>query len=213
MPSTRTKTIKIDIISDIICPWCYIGKSRLYRAMKRAGKGYDFLVDMQPFLLYPHIPKGGLPKESFNTARKPGMGSHLKQEAARENLIFNYQKIHQIPNTLEAHRLMYLCPNRDQRKTLGMALFRSYFEKGENIESPEVLRKLAKEVDLDAAFIQQFLKTKEGAIAVKQKIGHFREKGVAAIPAFLLNNEHLIMGVQAIENWLRYFQRVKEFNQ
>ena len=209
MTSTHTKTIKIDIISDIICPWCYIGKSRLYRAMEMVGKGYHFVVDMQPFMLYPTIPKGGLPKEAFG--KKPGMGSRLKAAALEENLVFNYKEIRQIPNTLEAHRLMYLCPDRHQRSTLGMVLFKSYFEKGENIEDTEVLCKIAQEIGLDKTIIEQFLKTNDGEEAVKKKIAYYKQDAeVTAVPAFLLNDEHLIVGVHPLENWLRYFQRLKD---
>ena len=100
------KKVTIDIISDIICPWCYIGKSRLARAIEQVSDDFEVVTRLKPFQLYPKVPKGGLPKESFPATRKPGIGAALKEAAAEENITFNYKNIKVIPNTLEAHRLM-----------------------------------------------------------------------------------------------------------
>jgi len=117
------KKVTIDIISDIICPWCYIGKSRLARAIEQVSNDFEVETRLRPFQLYPKVPKGGLAKEEFPATKRKGLGQALKEAAAKENITFNYKEIKIIPNTLEAHRLMSLCRNNDLKNRMGMALF------------------------------------------------------------------------------------------
>lgn len=209
MSSCKKKIITIDIISDIICPWCYVGKSRLFRAIEMTNGAYDIRTKMRPFQLYPQVPKGGWPKEKFASKKKSGMGSALKEAAAEENLSFNYKDIEMIPNTLEAHRLMHFSATNEQKTNLGMALFVSYFENAEDVENPDVLARLAKECGFTDEMIGRFLNTEEGKEAIEKEVAILKEEGVTAVPSFLLNGQHVIMGVQSVKNWLRYFERVK----
>ena len=132
------KKVTIDIVSDIICPWCYIGKARLERAIASVADQVEVTVNMRPFLLYPQIPKGGVEKATFKSVSKPGLGAALREEAAKENIVIDYRKIDRVPNTLEAHRLMHLCP-AEKRNELGKILFRKYFEEGLDMEEEQVL--------------------------------------------------------------------------
>ncbi len=203
------KKVTIDIISDIICPWCYIGKSRLARAIEQVSDDFEVVTRLRPFQLYPKVPKGGLPKESFPATRKPGIGAALKEAAAEENITFNYKNIKVIPNTLEAHRLMSLCDDNDLKNKLGMALFESYFEKTEDVEDPLVLARIARDAGLAKEKIDQFLHTNIGEAAVTEEIQTLKADGVTAVPSFILNGDLLVMGVQPVHKWLRYFQRIK----
>lgn len=203
------KKIKIAIISDIICPWCYIGKSRLFRAIDKSGGKYDIITIMRSYQLYPNIPKGGLAKDKFASIKKPGMGSALKKAAEEEQLIFNFKNISRIPNTLEAHRLMYLCKDNQKKNKLNMALFVSYFEKGEDVEDLNILIRIAKECEISNTVIKQFLTSKDGIAEIQTEILALKEEGVTVVPSFILNGKHLIMGEQSVDNWLKYFKRVK----
>ena len=203
------KKVTIDIISDIICPWCYIGKSRLARAIEQVSDDFEVVTRLRPFQLYPKVPKGGLPKESFPATRKPGIGAALKEAAAEENITFNYKNIKIIPNTLEAHRLMSLCDDNDLKNKLGMALFESYFEKTEDVEDPLVLARIARDSGLAKEKINQFLHTNIGEAAVTEEIQTLKADGVTAVPSFILGGDLLVMGVQPVHKWLRYFQRIK----
>ncbi len=203
------KKVTIDIISDIICPWCYIGKSRLARAIEQVSDDFEVVTRLRPFQLYPKVPKGGLPKESFPATRKPGIGAALKEAAAEENITFNYKNIKVIPNTLEAHRLMSLCDDNDLKNKLGMALFESYFEKTEDVEDPLVLARIARDAGLAKEKIDQFLHTNIGEAAVTEEIQTLKADGVTAVPSFILDGDLLVMGVQPVHKWLRYFQRIK----
>lgn len=203
------KKVTIDIISDIICPWCYIGKSRLARAIEQVSDDFEVVTRLRPFQLYPKVPKGGLHKESFPATRKPGIGAALKEAAAEENITFNYKNIKVIPNTLEAHRLMSLCDDNDLKNKLGMALFESYFEKTEDVEDPLVLARIARDAGLAKEKIDQFLHTNIGEAAVTEEIQTLKADGVTAVPSFILDGDLLVMGVQPVHKWLRYFQRIK----
>ena len=203
------KKVTIDIISDIICPWCYIGKSRLMRAIEQVSDDFEVVTRLRPFQLYPKIPKGGLPKEAFPATRKPGVGAALKEAATAENITFNYKNIKVIPNTLEAHRLMSLCADNDLKNKLGMALFESYFVKTEDVEDPLILARIARDAGLAKEKIDQFLHSNIGEQAVTEEILALKADGVTAVPSFILDGDLLVMGVQPVNKWLRYFQRIK----
>ncbi len=203
------KKVTIDIISDIICPWCYIGKSRLARAIEQVSDDFEVETRLRPFQLYPKVPKGGLAKEAFPATKRKGLGQALKEAAAEENIIFNYKKIKVIPNTLEAHRLMSLCEDNDLKNSMGMALFESYFEKAEDVEDPLVLARIARDAGLEKTKIDQFLNSDIGEQEVSEEINALKADGVTAVPSFILNGDLLVMGVQPVSKWLRFFQRIK----
>lgn len=202
------KKVTIDIVSDIICPWCYIGKARLERAIASVSDTVEVTVNMRPFLLYPTIPKGGLPKENFKSVKKPGLGNALRAEAEKENITIDYRKVQRIPNTLEAHRLMYLCPP-EKRNDLGKILFQKYFEEGQDVEDNQVLSAAAKQVNLPNAILSQFLETTDGTAEVQAEITALKENGIQVVPSFILNGEHVVVGAQPMKNFQRYFSRLK----
>ncbi len=203
------KKVTIDIISDIICPWCYIGKSRLARAIEQVSNDFDVETRLRPFQLYPRVPKGGLAKEEFPATKRKGLGQALKEAAAEENITFNYKNIKVIPNTLEAHRIMSLCEDNDLKNRMGMALFESYFEKTEDVEDPLVLARVARDAGLEKTKIDQFLNSNIGEAEVSEEIKKLKADGVTAVPSFILNGDLLVMGVQPVSKWLRFFQRIK----
>jgi len=203
------KKVTIDIISDIICPWCYIGKSRLARAIAQISDDFEVETRLRPFQLYPKVPKGGLAKEAFPATKRKGLGQALKEAAAEENITFNYKNIKVIPNTLEAHRLMNLCEDNELKNRMGMALFESYFEKTEDVEDPLVLARIARDAGLEKAKIDQFLNSDIGEEEVSEEIKALKADGVTAVPSFILNGDLLVMGVQPVSKWLRFFQRIK----
>ena len=202
------KKITIEIVSDIICPWCYIGKARLERAIQLVEGELEVDVKMRPFFLYPNTPKGGRPKDDFKSVRKPGLGALLRDEAAKENLVIDYRKIERIPNTFEAHRLMHLCTDDAQRNELGKRLFQDFFERGKDVEDPITLAAAASACEMDKDLIKQFLETDIGADAVQAEMDALKADGISVVPTFILNGEHSVAGAQPMENFQRYFSRL-----
>ena len=203
------RKVTIDIVSDVICPWCYIGKSRLMRAIEQVSDDFEVTTRLRPFQLYPKIPVGGRPKSEFAATKRPGLGQALKEAAAEENIIFNYKDIKVIPNTLEAHRLMSLCTDNSLKNNLGMDLFVSYFEKAEDMEDHLVLARVARDAGVPKSIIDQFLTTQDGKEAVQAEIQELKDDGISAVPSFILDGGILVMGVQPMNKWLRYFERMK----
>ena len=203
------KKVTIEIVSDIICPWCYIGKARLERAIQLAGEDIEVQIKMRPFFLYPNTPKGGLPKEDFKSIRKPGLGELLRAEAAKENLVIDFRKIERIPNTFEAHRLMHLCVDDAQRNKLGKRLFEDYFESGKDVEDPITLAAAAAACEMDKNLIKQFLETDIGAAEVQAEMDALKADGISVVPTFILGGDVQVAGAQPMKNFQRYFSRIK----
>ncbi len=202
------KKITIEIVSDIICPWCYIGKARLERAIQLVEEEIEVEVKMRPFFLYPNTPKGGLPKDNFKSVKKPGLGALLRDEAAKENLVIDYRKIERIPNTFEAHRLMHLCVNDAQRNELGKRLFEDFFGAGKDVEDPITLAAAAAACGMDKDLIKQFLETDIATEAVQAEMDTLKADGISVVPTFILNGEHNVAGAQPMENFQRYFSKL-----
>jgi len=127
----------------------------------------------------------------------------------RENITFNYKAIKIIPNTLEAHRLMALCTDNEVKNRFGMDLFVSYFERAEDVEDPLILARIARDAGVPKAIIDQFLHTEVGKETVQEEIKNLKAEGISAVPSFILDGGILVMGVQPMNKWLRYFQRLK----
>lgn len=196
---------------DVICPWCYLGHAHLKKAMKAREDQYTFNISIKPFLLYDNIPKGGVAKGDFKGNRRPGMGRILLQEAKDIGIEIDYKKIERIPNSLAAHRLLYLISDRQKQHKLSELLFESYFSEGGDVEGTEALVELAQKAGVEAETIQSFRESTQGQDEVRQLIEVYKEAGITAVPAFRFNgSEHHIQGVQQTEAFIRYFDRMQK---
>ena len=195
---------------DVICPWCYLGHAHLKKAIAERADQYPFEVSFKPFLLYPHIPESGIAKQDFKTHRRPGMGRLLLQEAESVGLEIDYKKIEIIPNSLEAHRFLYLLPELEEQLAFGERIFEAYFSEGLDVGDKEVLLDLALESGINTSSIGKFHTTEEGAKEVETLITQYREEGISAVPGFRFNDEHLIQGVQQSSAFVRYFDRLQK---
>lgn len=200
--------VQVELISDIICPWCYIAKTRLEKVgaiLKE--EGIDLEIRVAPYQLYPHIPVGGLPKSDFAKFTKPGMGKSLRATAKEEGITIDYSQIERIPNSLEAHRLLWLVKDAETQYNLAKSLFQFYFEQGGNVEDKNQLQAKAKAVGVEQSIIDQFRTTSAGQEEVAQAIQAVKEEGIRAVPVFILNQKYPIIGIQDIETLTRYFRR------
>lgn len=200
-------TVHIDFYTDFICPWCYIGKARLERLQSKLQD--EILLDIahHPFILYPHIPKGGIDKSVFKKKTKPGLGRSLRQESQLENIEINYKKIERIPSSFEAHRLVHLIQNKEQQFSLAKNIFHGYFEEGCDIENHDKLIDLANTVGISQEIIGQFFTTEMGKAEVKQLINKAKEEFITVVPSIKLDHQFLIPGLQSIEVWENYIRR------
>ena len=205
--------VYIDIKSDYICPWCYLGKVRLERVKQELKGEIGLEITVLPHILYPAIPVGGAPKEAFAKKTKPGMGRSLRGEAQIENIEINYKNIKRLPRSYEAHRLTWLIPDNDVKYELAKKIFYAYFEKGNDIENHQLLTDLATKSGVSTEIIQQFLTSDAGTLEINNYLKNSEDKYITVVPSLKLNSEIVIPGLQPIENWLNYIRRASRMNQ
>ena len=208
------KRIVIDIVSDLACPWCYIGKARLERALALEPDKYELEVNWKPFQLYPELPEEGSGFAEFmqdrhgSSQQAEEMCLQASESAKKEELDFRFDLIKRMPNTLEAHRLMLLANREDLQNALSEALFESYFTKGKDLSCKQTLAEIAKETGISEALISKFLNSDEGLEEVQYEELQYREAGIETVPSFIINNQFLIQGAQDPETFLQALEEV-----
>jgi predicted DsbA family dithiol-disulfide isomerase len=199
MQDTR---ISIDIYSDVVCPWCYVGKRRLERALEEWRDNAQVEVKWRPFQLNPTMPEEGMDRTAYLTAKFGSldafkeMEQRLLEDGRTEQIPFAFRKIVKMPNTFAAHRLIWYAGQQDCQDVVVESLFKGYFEEGCDIGSPSALVELADRAGLKAG---QFLAGDEGITEVKteESVGH--KLGIRAVPYFVIDNIYGISGAQPIE--------------
>ena len=211
--TTALKTMKIDFVSDISCPWCVIGLRALDQALARVGSEVSAELHFQPFELNPNMPDEGQDITEHIT-QKYGISpeqAHANRENIRARgaqLGFKFSAAEEtgggrsrIYNTFDAHRLLHWAAlvSPAKQKALKEALFQAYFTDGQSPGSYEVLVRVATEVGLDGAKAQEILDTGAYADDVREREQFFQEQGIHSVPAIIINGKHLISGGQPVE--------------
>ncbi|WP_071675193.1 DsbA family oxidoreductase [Nioella nitratireducens] len=205
--------IKLDILSDPICPWCYIGKSYLDRALAAAGD-HPFLIEWHPFQLNPDMPAEGMDRRAYLEAKFGGKEGAVQayapvvEHAEQAGLKINFEGIQRTPNTLDAHRLIHWAGIEQRQTPMVSALFKAYFVDGRDIGDPETLATIAGEVGLDAAMTAELLKGTSDTDDIRARDAHARERGVTGVPTFILANQHVLTGAQPPELWAQVIDDV-----
>jgi len=194
----------IDVVSDVVCPWCYVGKRRL-EAAQRLLPDQQFAVFWRPFQLDPTIPKEGLPRKTY-LERKFGNLERLTQTHAQlveigkvEGIPFAFDKITRSPNTLDAHRLIRWAHEAGKQTEMVERLFALYFTEGADIGNHEVLIKAAVEVGLDGALVTQLLNTGADLDPVIAEINGAGKMGISGVPTFIFGSRYAISGAHPAE--------------
>ena len=200
--------VKLDIISDPICPWCYIGKAHLDRALA-ARPDHPFAIEWHPFQLNPDMPKGGMDRRDYLEAKFGGaegaaeVYGRIEEAAKAAGLTIDFDAIRRTPNTVDAHRVIHWAGIEGRQTPFVSALFRAYFAEGRDIGDREVLCDLADEVGLDAAMIGKLLETDADIDDIRARDLHSRQMGVTGVPCFIVAQKHAVPGAQPPELWAR----------
>lgn len=205
--------LAVDVISDVICPWCYIGKRRLEKAVIAFGDQYDVRVRWHPFQLNPSMPKEGISRNEYRTRkfgsleRSAELDANVIAVGESEGIRFAFKKMERTPNTVDAHRLIWLADQHGCQDTTVEALFRAYFSDGMDIGSQETLIVLGAESGLDRQEIENMLSGDVGmeAIAMGQELS--RQHNVTGVPFFIVNNAIALSGAQEPETFLDAFMQ------
>src|SRR5437763_14577482 len=183
--------LTVDVISDVICPWCYIGKRRLEKAVAALAGRERVRVRWHPFQLNPHMPRAGMNRREYRTAkfgsweRSLGLDAQVRTVGAAEGILFAFDRIERTPNTLDAHRVIGLADKEGVQDAVVEALFRAYFTEGRDISSRQTLLDVVAEAGLDRSQAEALLESEEGMDAVKQAQAQVRRFRVEGVPFFI----------------------------
>ena len=207
--------IKLDILSDPICPWCFIGWTYLARAME-ARPDHPFDIEWHPFQLNPDMPAGGMDRRAYLEAKFGGQQGAVEaympvvENAARAGLEIDFEAIARTPNTLDAHRLLHWAGLEGRQTPTKLALFRAYFQQGRDIGDRSVLADLAADAGLDRAMIAQLLEGDADAEDIRARDAHARARGVTGVPTFIIAGQHVLRGAQPTDLWTRVIDEIAE---
>ena len=207
-------TLKIDIVSDVVCPWCYIGKRRLEKALEQLADRFDFELEYHPFELNPAMPPEGANQPQYLTrkfgsqARYEQVTGHVTTVAAGEGLAFHFEKQLTAPNTRNAHRLIELARREGWQLPLVERLFRAYFTDGVDLSKPENLVALAAQAGVDPEKAEKLLAGEEGLREIILAEKELQQLGITGVPFYIIDHRHGISGAQAPETLVEAIERI-----
>jgi predicted DsbA family dithiol-disulfide isomerase len=198
--SEADEVLTIDVVSDVVCPWCYLGEKRLEAAL--ADESRPVAVRWRPYQLDPTIPAGGLDRAEYmekkfgKSGRLQSVHDNLTRLGAEVGLPFAFEKIERSPNTLDAHRLIRWAASAGVQEKVVDRLFKAYFVEGRDIGDRAVLIEIAGECGLDAKLVQKLLADGSGADLVRQEIEQAQAMGVSGVPFFIFAGRIGVPGAQ-----------------
>ena len=212
------KKLKIDIVSDVVCPWCYLGQRRLSLALETLSDKVEADIHWKPFQLDPETPAEG--HDAFeHLARKIGGPERVREGhamltrlGAAIDLPFAFEKAKIMPNTLDAHRLIRWAGelSADKQDEVVHALFTANFVEGRNIGDRSVLADIAEAAGMDRAAVEQKLASDEGKDDIRTEIVHAQRVGVTGVPFFIVNDKYAISGAQEVETFVNALSQIAE---
>lgn len=213
-------SLSVDVVSDVVCPWCFIGQKRLDKAVAAAGD-IDVHVNWRPFQLDPTIPRGGQDRRQYMLAkfgseqRIRDIHARIEPLGAAEGIAFAFDAIEVAPNTLDAHRVARWAGAAGEavQNRLVRRLFQLYFKEGADVGDHAVLAAAASEAGMDAAVVETLLPTDADAEAVRNEIATASRMGITGVPCFLIEGKYAVMGAQetdVLADALRQIAAAKE---
>ena len=207
--------MQIDVVSDTICPWCFVGKRRLMRALyERPDIAFD--LRWRAYRLDPTIPAQGVDRREYLAAKFGGnpdreaIGAALREAGASENIAFAFDRIDLTPNTTDSHRLIRWAGSAGVQTDVVELLFSAYFEQGRDIGDAEVLAQVAEEGGMDGALVRQLLSQDADRDIVEREDALAHQMGISGVPTFIFANKYLVSGAHDPEQLLKLIDRVVE---
>jgi predicted DsbA family dithiol-disulfide isomerase len=208
--------LTLDVFSDVVCPWCYLGKRRLERALTLAPD-LDVAVRWRPFQLDATIPQGGIERRVYLERKFGGPEAiapthrRMTDMGAAEGIEYHFERIQRSPNTLDAHRVIRWATAAGREEPMVERLFKAYFTEGLDIGDHAVLARLAGEAGLDeAAAVAVRLPTNEDRQAVENEIAEAYRIGVTGVPCFVIASRYGVVGAQSPETIAQALRDVAE---
>ncbi len=206
--------VKLDIFSDPICPWCYIGKAYLDRALEQVPD-HPFQVAWHPFQLNLGMPLIGMDRRDYLEAKFGGQKGAVEaylpvqEHAEKAGLKIDLGAIQRTPNTLDAHRLIHWAGIEGRQTAVVSSLFKAYFVEGRDIGDREVLADIADGCGLDAALIQRLMASDADLDEIRQRDKAARDMGITSVPTFIVAGQHAVPGAQPTDLWVKVIRELQ----
>ena len=213
-----TDPIRVDVVSDVVCPWCFIGKKRLEQAI---ALNPDIPVDVHyhPYFLNDWIPSEGISREQYLTTkfgspeRYKEIATRVSAAAAQEGLVYAIDKVNRQPNTTDSHRLIHWAELVGKAPQMKQRLMELYFSEGADLSDKAVLVKAAQDVGLDGDEIARKLATDEDLPLLAQRVEQAKAAGIQGVPFFIFDNAYAVSGAQAPEQLAGVIRKIAEERQ
>ncbi|KIC37577.1 DsbA family oxidoreductase [Leisingera sp. ANG-M7] len=210
---TQMPAVKLDILSDPICPWCYIGKTHLDKALAEVPD-HPFVIEWHPFQLNPDMPREGMDRREYLERKFGGKEGAVKayapvvEHAEKAGLTINFEAMQRTPNTLDAHRLIHWAGVEGKQTQVVDALFKAYFVDARDIGDHAVLADVAQEAGMEANVAARLLEGDSDVQAIRDRDAHSRKMGVSSVPTFIVANQHAVPGAQPPELWKQVIEDI-----
>lgn len=206
-------SVQVDIVSDIVCPWCWLGSSYFQDAIRQSKQAVEAV--WRPYMLDPMVPENGVPYAEYMAAKFGGgakdrfrsMRDHLEAAAPEAGITFRFGDIAMRPNTLNAHRLIRWASGQGLGNAASEALFKAYFDELRDVGDADVLTDIAAEIGLDADLVAELLNTDKDKQSVEEEIEFFRRLGVSGVPCFIYGGQFAVQGAQPSETHLAAIEK------
>lgn len=208
------KKISVKTVVDIVCPWCFVGKTNLMKALELGKDQYDFEVSFLPFQLDPNTPKAGVPRAQYlqnkfgNLERFQMAEARVQEAAQRSGAPMHFEKIQTQINTFDCHRLIWWAGTRGKQVAVANAIYKAYYIDGLDLSKLDILAGVVEQEGFDRNETEAFLKSEEGFNEIKALMEEVYSLGITGVPFFILNDEVGISGAQSSEVFLEAFAEV-----
>ncbi|CCD84816.1 conserved protein of unknown function [Bradyrhizobium sp. ORS 285] len=207
------KPLIIDVVSDVVCPWCYIGKHRIEEALKLVP---DVPVELnyRPFFLNPWVPREGISREQYLTTKfgsveaYKGIAGRVVAAAEEEGLSYRPDKVARQPNTTDCHRLIHWAGQIGKAPEMKQRLMELYFRDGGDLTDTEVLVQAAADCGLDADVVRKMLASEEDVARVSAQAQEAAEKGISGVPTYVFAQKYAVSGAQDPQMLARAIRQV-----
>ena len=203
--------IDVDVVSDAICPWCYIGKRRLEKAISRLAGRHEIRVHWKPYQLNPKMPPGGMDRRAYRLRKfgseevVRGLDRRVIETGREEGIDFALDRIRTTPNTFDAHRLIAFSSAHQVQDAVVERLFRGFFTEGRDIGDRATLIELAADAGPGREPVRALLESDAGAEEVRREEAEARARNIEAVPCFTIAGRHVLAGAQEPEAFLEAF--------
>ncbi|OLF39137.1 DsbA family protein [Psychrobacter sp. Cmf 22.2] len=207
--------LRIDIVSDVVCPWCVVGYRQLAKALEQTNTDYE--IHWHPFELNPNMPSAGqnlrehiMEKYGSSKAESDASRARMTEAGSEVGFTFNFDDDTRMHNTFDLHQLLHWADQQDRMHDLKQALFTAHFTNGRNISDKEVLADIAAEIGLDRSEALAVLQDQRFAKEVRETEKHWQQQGIQSVPAIIFNERHLVSGAQGVENYTQILKQLAD---